>query len=238
MLQHRILVPLILLATLTAACTPSNDRKQSTDYPDNSDSTEREETPETALSVNYDRFENHTHVHTPSIPGREFFVSAEYRCEGEPGCQPESVSLTFTKAEDQTNSGKDQDEEDPYAFLDEPGFHRGTPGQLIFLINGERRIDVGELAMSQADEGSGEQKNLGEMVNVSDWWKSLPRWHLLMHPDNAGATARVPLKVVHAIVEANRVEYRLQQTEAVPTEQQKKVLGRMLNVDGQSRSEQ
>lgn len=103
---------------------------------------ERPDAGDIALTGNYDRFEDITTVSTPFIPGPDFYVILYYTCEGQNFCIPtdEPVLLGF--------------------FQRSKGWKYLQNRELTFLLNGEERINMGQISHE------GEIKAGGQVVEL------------------------------------------------------------------------
>lgn len=129
---------LALVGWLAIGCISSNEDSKSSAV----DSVQKSDT---ALSIEYDRFENWTEVSTPWVAGSTVSVMADYTCSGKPSCTPSEIWLRmdlpdhlipddrFDDLRYRVPSGwtpEDVDDEDWYAAV-------------IFLLDGDRRIRKG-----------------------------------------------------------------------------------------------
>lgn len=147
-------------------------------------------TTDSAVHVYYDKFEDRTKVESDWVGGPSFDVRVDYECQGGRDCQPPFINFRLAAAGDSLAREK---ADDPLAFLD---VRADAPvGELIFLIDNQRRIDVG----SSVPEG---YDALGDS-----------QWNLVARSTNSGqnafAQATVPYSAFSQIATANSVELRL-----------------------------
>lgn len=201
---------------------------------------------DTALEVEYDRFEDYTIISSPLVKGDLYDVEASYGCDGPPGCRPEDVAISLEPTERRRDSllaaARERDEEnedDPFAFLNEPINGSPVTGSLIFLVDGEHRFKVDDRARAawREQQEAFEEPPLGRATGRTGTDASMDRDELLDSPDwglietGIGAVrARVPFHVFRSVARGNRVEFRLNGYEAALTAKQLTVLRRMANL--------
>ena len=199
---------------------------------------------DTALTVEYDRFEDHTSVTSPLIAGDTYHIGAQYECEGSPGCRPDHVTFRLipeAQVEDTiAMQTKEMRDENPFLALDTLEPQSGpSVWELIFLVDGKRRFDVVERARaeprwddfvdSMQDVESSFDRYLEQLGN--------PDWGIesVLGEGFGAARATVPFEVFRTMAEASKVEFRLNNYEASLTAKQVAVLHRMTNLVQDSR---
>lgn len=234
-------------ALILLGCADLEQAETAADEARNADSVAAEVRPEsadTALEVEYDRFENHSRIASPLIKGDPYHVKASYECDGSPRCRPDNVAISLTPDESTRdslqarNEARDQ-EDNPFAAFDTVAGGSPVSGHLIFLVDGEKRYKVDDRAWdaSRKRQEALEEPVLGRRTDRIGTYGSMDEDELMDQPDwglretGIGAIrARVPFHVFRSIARGNRVEFRLNGYEAALTARQLTVLRRMANL--------